>query len=69
MMNLTKIWHCLKEVCTEIVVGCHEMKMLPTWSVHFIVLVVINIPGVISFIADINEKFMVTTMTLLMFPT
>ena len=34
-----------------------------------IVLVVINIPGVISFIADINEKFMVTTMTLLMFPT
>ncbi len=34
-----------------------------------IVLVVINIPGVISFIANINEKFMVTTMTLLMFPT
>ena len=34
-----------------------------------IVLVVINIPGVISFIADINQKFMVATMTFLMFPT
>ena len=34
-----------------------------------IVLVVINIPGVLSFIAAINQGIMVTAMTLLMFPT